>query len=219
MRMWSFRLLILSVFFVVLATTPMKSAPANVALPSEQRQFCSLVTEYRQLQQHYTQETNPIRKAAMRAPNPISYENRVKALFPENKFTNWVGTVRFSVISNSVSISFLPECSEAPGAIQFGNATRAPGLPIEDSRTIVALDSSVASVLRTASSANPAALVSGELVPFSTLTRLNTLLAGNHGGYAPQRGNYKSRSNPMGASIAFPNYLTKFSSISLMSRR
>ena len=46
----------------------------------------------------YTRETNPIRKAAMKQPNPQAEEAHVKAIFgPENQFVNWVGTLQFSV--------------------------------------------------------------------------------------------------------------------------
>jgi hypothetical protein len=53
-------------------------------------------------------ETNPIRKAAMKQPNPQAEGAQVKAIFgPENQFVNWAGTLQFSVYRHpSLCVSF-----------------------------------------------------------------------------------------------------------------
>jgi hypothetical protein len=116
-------------------------------VPDEQKEFCSIVEQYRDLQTRYSQETNPIRKAGMTQPKPERYEERVKQLFsPHNEFKNWIGTLRFSVVGKSVSIFFYPECESAQQFIQFSNATSLPsglvtGMQPEDGGTIIRLDS------------------------------------------------------------------------------
>lgn len=49
--------------------------------PDAQKQFCALVGDYMKEQTAYTRETNPIRKASMRQPNPQATEPQIKSIF------------------------------------------------------------------------------------------------------------------------------------------
>ena len=210
----------------LLCLAPLKGAQApngtaeEPTIPAEQKEFCSVVQQYRDLETRYSQETNPIRKAGMTQPNPLRYEEQVKQIFsPHNQFQNWIGTLRFSVVGKAVSIVFLPECGSTQQFIQFSNATPMPsglitGMQPEDVGTIVHLNSPLAETLQSAHGANQRARVSGNLVPYSTLSRLGSALNTNR--YAQARTYYKSRSGGMGASVALPNYLAKFTDIVLL---
>jgi hypothetical protein len=211
---------------VLLCLAPLEAAQApngpadEPAIPQEQTEFCSVVQQYRDLQTRYSQETNPIRKAGMTQPNPLRYDEQVKQIFsPHSQFQNWIGTLRFSVVGKAVSIVFLPECGSTQQFIQFSNATPMPsglitGMQPEDVGTIIHLNSPLAETLRGANGANQRARVSGNLVPYSALSRLGNALNTNR--YAPARTYYKSRSGGMGASVALPNYLAKFTDIVLL---
>jgi hypothetical protein len=213
-------LLTLSSAITFVAGPQAVTAVEEPVIPDEQKEFCSIVEQYRNAQTRYSQETNPIQKAGMTQPNPLRYEQRVKELFsPHNKFRNWIGTLRFSVIGKSVSIFFLPECGAAQQFIQFSNATPMPsglitGMPPEDVGTIIRLDSPLADALREAKGANQRAKVSGNLVPYSALSRLENALNTNR--YATARTDFKSRVGGMGASVALPNYLAKFTNVVLL---
>lgn len=201
-------LLLLPILLLLLSLPLTPLAPVRVPdATAEQQALCFLVNEYRRAQFSNTQEPNRILRILVVPPNSVAYENRFNALFPDNRFTNWVGTVSFAVRADSVSISFIPDCGAPLQLIQFLNTTKYPGIPPEDSRTLVDLNSPLASILRNAPSNMHPALVSGELVPFSA-TRLNPLRSPSHG-QAPQRGTYKSPYTiPMRASLG-PLYVTK----------
>jgi hypothetical protein len=87
---------LLSLFTLLYGVTQLLSraqVPSGIGegpdVPQEQKEFCSIVTQYRELETRYSQETNPIRKAGMTQPNPLRYEERVKELFsPDNEFRN-----------------------------------------------------------------------------------------------------------------------------------
>jgi hypothetical protein len=68
--------------------------------------------------------------------------------------------------------------------------------------------------LARAKGANPRAEVSGNLVPYSVLSRLGSALNTNR--YAMQSGYYKSRAGGMGASVALLKYLAKFTDLVLL---
>jgi hypothetical protein len=188
--------------------------------PTEQKQFCALVADYRDMQNRYSQETNPIRKAGMLQPNPLRYEEQEKSFFaPHNQFANWVGVIHFSVVGKSVSVTFFPYCSAAQQSIQFSNATSTPsglmtGMPPEDMQTVIQLNSPIATALQNATTYNQRVTVSGNLVAYSALTKLSGLMNTNR--YAAARTYYKSRAGGAGASVAMPNYLVKFASITLL---
>jgi hypothetical protein len=201
-------------------------APAAVeeaAVPDEQKEFCSIVEQYRDTQTRYSQESNPIQKAERTPPNPLRYEEHVKELFsPHNEFRNWVGTLRFSVVGKSISLVFLPECGSTQQFIQFSNATPMPsglntGMQPEDVGTIIHMDSPLADTLREARGANQRAKVSGNLVPYSALSRLGNALNTNR--YAIARTYFKSRAGGTGASVALPNHLANSPTLSCYRQR
>jgi hypothetical protein len=55
---------------------PGKALSAAPEPPNEQKEFCELVTSFQKEQLAYVQETNPIRKAGMRTPDPYRYESQ-----------------------------------------------------------------------------------------------------------------------------------------------
>lgn len=182
--------------------------------PEEQRQFCSLVTQFQKEQMVYPQETNPIRKAGMLPPDPYRYEPQVRALFgPQPQFVKWTGRLRFATSGRSVGIVFTPTC-DPPQMIQFANFVEQPGFPGQDRATVIHTDSPLARTLAHAQASDQPALVSGSLVPISGLTRLNQALGG-----MPKSGQgralFRSSFSSVGASLAQPNYLVQFTFILL----
>ena len=181
----------------------MKPANALPEPPEEQVQFCSLVAAYQREQIAYTQESNPIRKAGMRVPDPYRYESQVRALFgAKHEFENWTGTVRFGTSGRSISVVFTPAC-EPLQLIQFGNAIEQPGFPIQDggAGTIIHADSPIGRALAGAKSAEQSAMVSGTLIPVSGFVRFSQALHGQaNSGLG--RALFRSQLNATGASVA-----------------
>ena len=63
----------------------------------------------------YSAEANPLRRAEMHAPDPMQADISVKELFQpkNNEFTDWIGGVRFTVVGQNLSVTFIPECTGA----------------------------------------------------------------------------------------------------------
>jgi hypothetical protein len=194
---------------------PEKASRVAPEPPNEQKEFCELVTSFQKEQLAYVQETNPIRKAGMRTPDPYRYESQVRDLFgPKHEFVNWTGTLRFGTSGRSIGITFTPTC-DPQQLIQFGNAVEQPGFPVQDTAgTIVRVDSPIGRTLASAKSAQQEAVVSGNLIPVPGFVRFNQALNGQaNSGYG--RALFRSQMNFTGASVAQPNYLVKFTPVKL----
>jgi hypothetical protein len=201
------------------AAAPATSTNAAPEAPEEQVRFCSLLASFQREQMAYMQETNPIRKAAMRVPDPYRYEAQVRDLFgPKHEFMNWTGSLRFGMSGRSVGIVFTPAC-EPQQVIQFGNAIEQPAFAAQDGAgTIIHIDSPIGRTLAGARSAEQPTIVSGTLVPLSGFARFSQALNGQaNGGYG--RALFRSQLNPAGASVAQPNYLVKFTSLNLLDQK
>jgi len=137
-------------FSAIMASEKAASASPPISpheAPEEQRQFCSLVTQFQKEQMVYPQETNPIRKAGMLPPDPYRYEPQVRALFgPQPQFVKWTGRLRFATSGRSVGIVFTPTC-DPPQMIQFANFVEQPGFPGQDRATVIHTDSPIARTL------------------------------------------------------------------------
>jgi hypothetical protein len=145
------------------------------------------------------QETNPIRKAGMRVPDPYRYEAQVRDLFgPKHEFVNWTGSLRFGTSGRSVGIAFTPAC-EPQQVIQFGNAIEQSGFTAQDGAgTIIRTDSPIGRTLAGANSAEQPATASGTLVPVPGFLRFSQALNGQaNSGYG--RALFRSQLNPAGA--------------------
>ena len=93
------------------AVEPEKSSALGSEVPEQQKEFCELVASFQKEQLAYAQETNPIRKAGMRTPDPYRYESQVRDLFgPKHEFVNWTGTLRFGTSGGSIGVTFTPTC-------------------------------------------------------------------------------------------------------------
>jgi len=200
---------------VAATTAKVSSSPEE---PDTQKQFCALVDDNMRAQSAYARETNPIRKASMKQPNPQTAEAEIKNIFgQENQFVDWVGTLQFSVYQTSVSIRFIPDCNGATQHyIQFANNTAMRGLPLENERSVLPLSSPLAKSLAAAPSSNIRVTVTGEVIPFSSLTKFNNFLNGASHPASSLPMNYKSSAGSVGASVASPNYLTKFENINVL---
>jgi hypothetical protein len=117
--------------------------------PDSQKEFCTLVTEYMNAQTAYTRETNPIRKAAMKQPNPQAEEA------PGESYL-WTGK-SIRQLGRNTSVFCLPDIRRSA----FHSRLR---------RRPTALS------LAAASSSNIRATVIAQVVPFSGLTKLNNIL-------------------------------------------
>ena len=133
---------------------------------------------------------------------------------PKHEFVNWTGTLRFGTSGRSIGITFTPTCDPRQ-LIQFGNAVEQPGFPVQDTAgTIVRVDSPIGRTLASAKSAQQEAGVSGNLIPVPGFIRFSQALNGQaNSGYG--RALFRSQMNPTGASVAQPNYLIKFTSLTL----
>lgn len=197
----------------------LKPANSSPEPPEEQVQFCSLVAAYQREPIAYAQESNPIRKAGMRVPDPYRYESQVRDLFgAKHEFENWTGTVRFGTSGRSIGVVFTPAC-EPLELIQFGNAVEQPGFPVQDGAgTIIHADSPIGRTLARAKSAEQPAMVSGTLMPVSGFVRFSQALNGQaNSGFG--RALFRSQLNATGASVAQPNYLVKFTSVNLLDEK
>ena len=201
------------------AVTPEKSSTLRSEIPEQQKEFCELVASFQKEQLAYAQETNPIRKAGMRIPDPYRYESQVRDLFgPKHEFVNWTGTLRFGTSGRLIGVTFTPTC-DPQQLIQFGNAIEQPGFPVQDSAgTIIRVDSPIGRMLASATTGQQAAAVSGRLIPVPGFVRFNQALSGQAAaGYG--KALFRSQMNPNGASIAQPNYLVKFTELKLLEEK
>jgi len=184
-------------------------------LPAQETQFCKLIADFMEQKRAYSTEANPLRKAAMRGPDATRAEAAVKELFQpkNNEFTDWIGELRFAVVGQSVSVIFNPQCGGGVNnwLITFRNSIPMSGLPPESSQTIILVNSHLGTQLRGLPASAGHVRVSGHLVPFSRLSKLNSVLSAN-----PNRGpvTYRASNGISGASVDNPNYLVKFESIS-----
>jgi hypothetical protein len=200
------------------AVTPEKSPTPGSEIPEQQKDFCELVASFQKEQLAYAQETNPIRKAGMRIPDPYRYESQVRDSFgPKHEFVNWTGTLRFGTSGRSIGVTFTPTC-DPQQLIQFGNAIEQPGFPVRDTAgTIIRVDSPIGRMLASAQTGQQAATVSGHLIPVPGFVRFNQALSGQvSAGYG--KALFRSQMNPTGASIAQPNYLVKFTEVNLLEK-
>jgi hypothetical protein len=198
---------------------PEKSSTPGSEVPEQQKEFCELVASFQKEQVAYAQETNPIRKAGMRIPDPYRYESQVRDLFgPKHEFVNWTGTLRFGTSGRSIGITFTPTC-DPQQLIQFGNAIEQPGFPVQDTGgTVIHVDSPIGRMLANAKAGQQAATVSGHLIPVPGFVRFNQALSGQaNAGYG--RALFRSQMNPNGASLAQPNYLVKFTEVNLFEEK
>ena len=201
------------------AVTPEKSSTLRSEIPEQQKEFCELVASFQKEQLAYAQETNPIRKAGMRTPDPYRYESQVRDLFgPKHEFVNWTGSLRFGTSGRSIGVTFTPACDRQQ-LIQFGNAIEQPGFPVQDTAgTIIRIDSPIGRMLASAKAGQQAATVSGHLIPVPGFVRFNQALSGQaSAGYG--KALFRSQMNPNGASIAQPNYLVKFTEVNLLEEK
>lgn len=198
---------------------PEKSSTPGSEVPEQQKEFCELVASFQKEQLAYAQETNPIRKAGMRIPDPYRYESQVRDLFgPKHEFVNWTGTLRFGTSGRSIGVTFTPRC-DPQQLIQFGNAIEQPGFLVQDSAgAIIGVDSPIGRMLASAKTGQQAATVSGHLNPVQGFVRFNQALSSQaSAGYG--KAIFRSQMNPNGASIAQPHYLVKFTEVNLLEEK
>ena len=180
----------------------------------QQTQFCKLISDFMEQKRAYSAEANPLRRAELHAPDPMQAETTVKGLFQpkNNEFTDWIGDVRFTVVGQNVSVTFIPECTGVNlWLISFRNSMPMSGLPPESLQTTISVNSEIGRQLKALPANASRARVSGHLVPFSSLSKFNSVLSGNR-----NRGpsTYRASNGISGASVENPNYLVKFESIS-----
>jgi len=187
------------------------TAPGAVTardIPDEQSKFCEIVQDYRAANIRFLNEANPIKRAAMRKPDPYDWEERiVSVLGTSGRFDNWTGTVRFHVDGRHIAMSFFPDCQGAPQAIEFVTASQYV-FGSKDSKTMVPLHSPLADTLGQIKT-NQTVVASGHLfyLAHGSLGNFST-------GQKPElRERYKSEPNYPAASVASPHYLAAFDSI------
>ncbi|MDQ2948872.1 MAG: hypothetical protein M3Y27_23500 [Acidobacteriota bacterium] len=170
----------------------------------KQQRFCDVLQSYRESVMRYTNETNAIRRAAMRKPDPFDWEDRITALMgTSGRFDNWHGTVRFHVEGQWVAVSFFPECKGFGQAIEFSTAQHYR-LGLKENETLIPLNSPVARALGKLN-ANQAVTASGHLFHLSAGSHLLVK--------SDLRQRYRSTPDGLPASVASPRYLAAFDRI------
>jgi hypothetical protein len=201
------------------AAAPATSTNAALEAPEEQVHFCLLLGSFQREQMAYMQETNPIRKAGMRVPDPYRYEAQVRDLFgPKHEFVNWTGSLRFGTSGRSIGIVFTPAC-EPQQVIQFGNALEQSGFAAQDGTgTIIHTDSPIGRTFAGANSAEQPAIASGTLVPVPGFLRCGPFVQGNR--KAPRlRRSGPRRKSIISAAISHPLTSSSETSIYWMRER
>lgn len=180
------------------------TAVTTPEVAEKQQRFCEVLQSYRESVMRYTNEPNAIRRAAMRKPDPIDWEDRIVALMgTSGRFENWHGTVRFHVEGQWVAVSFFPDCKGFGQAIEFSTAQHyRPGL--KENETLIPLNSPVARAL-------------GKLNANQTVTASGHLFHLSAGGHllvkSDLRQRYRSTIDGPPASVASPRYLAVFDRI------
>lgn len=198
--------------------SPIPSSGPEAGKPGgsgNQQQLCQAVLAFRQDSLRYSNETNRIRKAEIRRPDPFDYEPRVVAVLGESgNFVDWTGMVRFSVEGSRLYVAFYPDCTGAPQAIAFATAhAAAAAQSFQASSTLIPLNSPIAQTLRSGAE-NFRARVSGHAFFMNGNGFVTTIK--RIAGPASQvnvRQRYRGEIPNAPASVGNPHYLAKFDSV------